>query len=635
MQYLTPGTALDNNPGSEHMLKKIRWALEGKSGTQCDGNWVRDNASVAVIVATDEGHQCPSTELDTCSIDNFKKFRDNFSHNLRIYANLTKSRWTADETTAFSHSYEETSSNPAVWYGHDTYSFYNFAFRMLDDVNFMPSYIYSPLDPHPNAGTVKVKVKRYSTDSLVSVEKCSASVTASCYKELPSTQAGGKGAVQLVEYGHTTRNFYYDGKNNKHAVLDGRSIVTVEWESGGNQVGGQPFVSSWTLDNDPLPDAASMTVIVTKDGMQTTLTRGASNGYTLNGRTISVASADVKQIVPQGAQLKVTYKENTALKKHFDLGSDDQLPANARLVPGSERVRIIRADGTDGPSLSSGFSFDGGKVIFDSLSKAPAEGESFSLFYKYTQQTTNQHVTETIITDYSYTKSGNTDTSRNLSCSRNGSSVGCSYTPPAKSGEAGTISFSGNLSKGDMILVTEYLQRSGSGVSINSNIRLAEVGLSNCEMDEAVEMQLGNKMCSTLGASTDNKYLPVTSSGMIELLSADACGITSDILTETNNASASSKVVFRCKKVAELPDDFLQMRKDFFEMHRGKYKFEYWQIMVNGQELQLTDSSDLLIQDYKIIDIKGVDTSDAGAMRELLGGNDKSIRVIVRLFEAL
>ena len=614
------------------MLKKVRWALEGKSGTKCDGNWVRDNASVAVIVATDEGHQCPSTEQATCSIDNFKSFRDGFAHNLRVYGQLTKSKWTADEKTVFSYHEEVSGSNSAKNFGHS--SFHDFADKMMYDIEFMPSYVYSPLDPHPNAGTVAVKVKQTSTSSLVAVEKCSVSVTSSCFKELPSTQTGGKGAVQLVEYGHTTRNYRYNNKYTNRAFLDGRSIVTVEWESGGTSVGGQPFDDSWTLDNAPLPDAASMTVkVVAKDGTETVLTRGASDGYELSGSTISVSKSDVKQIVPEGSQLKVSYKANTALENSFDLTSADQLPANTQLVAGSARIEIFNVDGTSKATLSSGFSFDGNTVTFDSVSNAPAEGESFQLEYKYSQQKTTQSVTETIITDYDYTKRDNTDTNKSLSCLKGMSKVSCSYTAPANVGDAGTISFSGSLSKGDKIKVTEYLQSSGSRASIDSNVTLAGVGLPDCEMNEAVEMRLGTKVCSSLGATADDKYLPVTSSGTIELLSADECGIISDILTE--NVSHSSQVVFRCKEVAELPDDFLQMRKDFFELHRGKYKFEYWQIMVDGKELQLSDDSDIMIDDYKIIELKGEDTSDAEAMRELFGGNDKKIKVVVRLYEAL
>lgn len=623
MTHLTPGVGADNNPGSEHMLKKVRWALEGKAGTQCDGNWVRDNASVAVIVATDEGHQCPSTEQATCSIDNFKTFRDGFAHNLRVYGQLADSKWTPDERTVFTRYVEATGTNSATRFGHDSNSFYSFARKMLEDYDFIPSYIYSPLDPHPNAGTVAVKVKQYSNAELVNVERCSTSVTSSCFKELPSTQSGGKGAVQLVGYGHYTRN--------SRAVLHGRSVVTVEWESGGQAIGGHPFISSFTLNHDPLPDAASMTVtVIKKDGTNTTLTRGANDGYTLSGRTISVSSANVKTIVPEGAQLMVSYKENTALRTSFNIDSAYQLPSNAQLVSGSARITIIRSDGSNGATLSNGFSFDGNTVTFDSLSNAPAEGESFQLSYRYTQQVTTQQVTETIITDYAYTKRDNTDTTQSLSCS-NG--VTCTYTAPANNGEAGTISFSGSLQKGDVITVTEYLQRSGTGVSINSNVTLAGVGLPNCEMNEAIEIHLGAKMCSSLGSVANDKYLPVTTSGTIELLSANDCSIISDILTETE--SYNSQVVFRCKEVAELPEDFLQMDKRFFEIHRGKYKFEYWQIMVDGQELQISDSDELLIEDYKITELKGKDTSDADEMRDLFSGNDKRVKVVIRLYEAL
>ena len=623
MQHFTPGVGADTNSGSEHVLKKVRWALEG-GGTNCDGNWVRDNASVAVIVATDEGHQCPSTEQATCSIANFKSFRDGFVHNLRVYGQLTDAKWTPDERTAFSHHVEANGTNSAAIFGHN--SFHTFAQKILEDYDFMPLYVYAPLDPHPNAGTVAVQVKKTSTSELMNVERCSASVTASCYKELPSTQSGGKGAVQLVEYGH------YD--YNNRALLDGRSVVTVKWESGGKAVGEHPFVSAFALDNDPLPDAASMTVTVVKKDGTTTLTRGANDGYTLSGRTISVSSDDVKQIVPEGAQLKVVYKENVELETRFNIASDDQLPANAQLVSGSARITIIDSNNNNKAILSKGFSFNGAKVTFDSLSDAPAEGESFQLAYSYTQQITTSSVTETVITDgYAYTKRDNTDSSQDLSCLKGGSRVTCTYTAPANSGEAGTISFSGSLSKGDEIMVTEYLHRSGTGVSISSNVTLADVGLPNCEMNEAVEMHLGAKKCSSLGSVTDDKYLPVMSSGTIELLSANDCGIITDILTEVENHD--SKVVFRCKEVAALPEDFLQMRKDFFEIHRGKYKFEYWQIMVDGQELQISDSDELLVEDYKITELKGVDTSDADALRALLGGNNKIVKVVIRLYEAL
>lgn len=631
MQHFTPGANADTNPGSEHLLKKVRWALEGKSGTRCDGRWIRDNASVAVIVATDEGHQCPSTEEATCSIHNFIAFRDGFSHNLKVYGQLAKSKWTADEQQVFAKTYEASGTRSAASFGHS--SFYSFGQDMLNDPDFLPSYIYSPLDPHPNADSVAVKIKQYSTAGLINVGKCSNSLTASCYKELPSTQSWGKGAVQLVEYGHfPNRNIHYNRMNSRHAMLDGRSVVTVEWESGGNTVGGQPFVSSFDLTNDPLPDVASMTVtVIKKDNSKTPLDRGTD--YTLNGRTISIVG-DIKQVVPAGSRLKIDYKQNVALQTSFNIGSANQLPAGATLVSGSARIDIIDSNSNTRANLSSGFSFNGDRVVFDSLSIAPAEGESFQLSYRYTQQVTTQVVRETIITDYTYTKRSNTDTNRDLACQSGGSSITCTYTAPVSVGAAGTISFSGNsLSKGDEVMVTEYLQRSGSGVSINGNVTLAGVGLSDCDMNEAIEMRLGATVCSSLGAQSDDEHLPVTSSGTIELLSANDCSIVSDILNE--DESHSAQVVFQCKALEELPDDFLQMRKDFFAMHRGKYKFEYWQIVVDGQELQLSDSTDLVIEDYRITEIKGVDTSDADAMRELLGGNDKTIKVVVRLYEAL
>ena len=625
MRYLNPAESTDSS--EEHVLKKARWALEGKDGTNCDGSWIRDNASVAVFVATDEGHQCPSGEESTCSIDEFKKFRDNFSsHSLKVFGLLSYEQWNQTEVGAFS-SYiisgfeaRGTNHDEAEHFGHN--SFPLFSKTMWDDLSFMP-YIYSPLDPNPNAGSVTVQINTPAGGgfgaSSVDVDLCSATVTSNCYKEVLGTSSDSTGAVQLVNYQN----------------LSDTATIVVSWKTGGKSSSGAPFVNSWTLKNDPLPDAAKMTVkVVKKDGTTTTLTRGASNGYTISGGAISVSSADVKTIVPEGAKLIVDYLENKALKTRFDLVGNDPLPSDATLVPESALVNIIGSGRSS--TLNSGFRFNGYTVNFDSLSEAPAEGEIFTLTYHYTQQTTQSIVSETVLYEYDYTKRSNTDTSRNLLCRMGSTDITCSYVAPMSQGDAGTITFSGNLRKGQVITIKEYLQSSGTGVRVDDDITLSSLGL-DCDMETAeIEMRLasgGSSVCSSLGAREDDNYLPVSSSGTIQLLSASNCSIISDLLDE--RIGPSSMVEFRCKIVEDLPNDFMQMDRDFFERHSGKYKFEWWQIIADGQKFDLIDSSDLVVKDYKITEIKGKKTDDADDMRELFGGNDKTIRVKVRLYEAL
>ena len=625
MRHLNPASSTDSS--EEHVLKKVRWALEKKDGTNCDGKWIRDNASVAVFVATDEGHQCPRGEESTCSIDEFKKFRDNFSHPLKVFGLLSYGQWNQAEVGAFSSyiisGYEARGTNydEAEHFGHN--SFPLFSKTMWDDLSFMP-YIYSPLDPNPNAGSVAVQINTPAGGgfgaSSVDVDRCSATVTSNCYKEVLGTSSDSTGAVQLVNYQN----------------LSDTGTIVVSWKTGGKSSSGAPFVNSWTLKNDPLPDAAKMTVkVVEKDGTTTTLTRDASSdGYTISGRAISVSSTDVKTIVPEEAKLIVDYFENKALKTRFDLVGNDPLPPDATLVPGSASVNIIGSGSRS--TLNSGFIFNGSTVNFDSLSEAPEEGEIFTLTYQYTQQTMQIVDSETVIYEYDYTKRSNTDTSKNLLCSRGSTDITCSYVAPMSQGDAGTITFSGNLQKGQVIDIKEYLQRSGPGVRVDDEITLSSLGL-DCDMETAeIEMRLasgGSSVCSSLGAREDNNYLPVSTSGTIQLLSANNCSIISNLLDES--IGWSSKVEFRCKMVEDLPNDFMQMDRDFFERHSGKYKFEWWQIIAGGQKFDLIDSSDLVVKDYKITEIKGKRTDDADDMRELFGGNDKTIRVKVRLYEAL
>ena len=625
--------------GNEQLLRKLRWTLEGKTTTGCQGDWVRDNATVIAIVVTDEGHSCDDTEYTYCSIDAYKDFVTTFrqSHPFKTYAVLgstlqsdgsTRSpNWDSEQLKAFDgyvinyrDQYEGrnvggyfkglpngfknytpptrlTSSDTSYheklskYYGHRALHLISMA--IAEELR----NVYSPLTYVPDTGSAMVKIGNYTYDKNTlqaeyiysDISACRAGDTTNqgeCFK----VSYGGHGsALKLVNYSNMT---HFDKK------------VKVTYNYGGTSVSAVPFDNSWTLNFAPDPSTVRVSVDLV-DGTTNTL---SASDYTLSGTTLSVDANRVEQLVPEGSSITINYESPTTLNTSFTLARQYQLPSGSDVVPNSVSVTIIGADGNDRGTLASGFNFNGSTISFNA-GNAPAAGESFTMSYDYWSN---------IVTSYSYSRSGNTDSSVALSCMKksNNLMVSCTYDAAT---QTITFSNSGQFNGSDIIEVTETLQRVGSGVT------LSDFSMSSYDYfaDGEIYITLGSDRCSTTDAAPN---MLTVNNGVIELagVSGNDCVIINSLNSNPNQSIAVHYMGYK-----KQPDDFLQMDKSFFAQHKGKYKFEYWEVTVGGQP-----KTDFMIEDYKITEIDGVMIDDKARIRSKFGNNEE-VRVIVRLYHAL
>ena len=622
--------------GNEQLLRKLRWALEGKATTGCQGDWARENATVIAIVVTDEGHSCDNSDYTYCAIDSFESFVTEFrkKHPFKTYGvlgskllsdNRTRSpNWDSDELQAFDgyvinyrnrfeggyvqgyfsglpqgfrHSSPPTrvTSNYTSYY--DKLSRY-YGHRSLHLISMAIAEelrnIYSPLSYTPDTGSATVRVGDYSTTNNVgqytysAVSACRAGDTTNqgeCYKVVNGAEGD---AIELVNFNNMT---HYDKK------------VKVAYTYGGTEVSAVPFDNSWELNFAPNPSTISVSVTLV-DGTVNTL---SASDYTLSGTTLSVSASNVQQLVPEGASISISYESPVTLQNSFTLDSQYQLPSGSGIVPRSVAVNIVHADSTT-TALSSGFSFNGSVVSF-STGKAPAAGESFTMTYDYWGD---------VINTYDYSRHTNSDSSVAVSCKNNSSSnrtVSCTYDA---TDEEITFTNDSQFDNGDTIEITDTLQRTGSGVTIR------DIDISSYEYaeNEEIKITLGQDKCSTTGSSPN---LLTINNGIIELagVSGSEC-----VIINSLNSNPSQEVTVHYWQYKNLPADFLQMDSSFFSQHSGKYKFEYWDVSVDSNP-----KSNFMIQDYKITEIDDTKTDESG-MRTLFG-NNVEIKVKVILYHAL
>ena len=469
--------------GNERMLKKVRWVLEGKQGTTCEG-WARDKATVIAIVITDEGHNCAPEDHMYCSVDSYKAFASSYGSNRKfktygiLSSDLQNNRrtyvpnWDSDELSVFdgyvinyndkfegnpgsqrgyfvnlSNGYRTvspptrvSSSNTGYYnklssaYGHRSLSLMSMA--IADELR----NIYSPLTHVPDPGTATVRVASYVTDQIQrsaeykygsDIDHCGAAglaATDPCYV----VHADQK-AFELVQYGNMS---HFDKK------------VKVTYNYGGISTSAIPFDTSWRLPFAPDP-ASIVFSIVYADGTSGMLTRGTD--YTVSGQLVSVAQNRVQNLVPQGSSITIKYQSQVNLNSNFVLASAKQLPAGAEIVAGSAQVVQIAPGGSESPPTTTGFTFDGTTVSFQS--GIPVAGGGFRFSYQY-----RGAVLTGINGEYSYIRASNTDSSIALSCTsvQRGSMVTCSHDTTSN---RITFSSPSEFAANDQIRIVETLVR--------------------------------------------------------------------------------------------------------------------------------------------------------------------------------
>ena len=624
--------------GNEQLLRKLRWALEGKATTGCQGDWARENATVIAIVVTDEGHSCDNTDYTYCGIDAYKSFVTSFrtKHPFKTYGvlgsklgtdNRTRvANWDSDEQKAFDgyvinyrNRFEGgyvqgyfsgllqgfNSYSPPQRVASSSTSYYNklnryYGHRSLHLVSMAIAdelrNIYSPLSYVPDDNSAAVRVGDYTYDNNTRVESYDYSDISACRTGDTTNQGecykvvnGAEGsAIELINFNNMT---HFDKK------------VKIAYTYGGTDVSAVPFDTSWALQFAPDPSSVSVTVTLV-DGTTNTL---SSSDYTLSGSTISVSASNVQSLVPEGSSITINYASPTALQNNFTLDSQYQLPSGSDIVSGSVSITVIDANTNTRPVPNSDFSFNGSVVSFNA-GKAPAAGESFTMTYSYWGDE---------ITSYSYSRSANTDSSVALVCRNKttNSSVSCSYDA---TDQEITFSNDNQFNTGDRIEIMETLQRTGSGVTISD----IDISAYDYAETEEIKITLGQNKCSTLDSPPNQLTV---SNGVVELagVSGSEC-----VIINSLNSSPGQEVTVHYWQYKDLPVDFLKMDKSFFEQHSGKYKFEFWDVTAGGNP-----KSDFMIQDYRITEIDGTKTNEAG-MRKIFGNNEE-IKVKVILYHAL
>ena len=542
--------------GTEHMLKKARWALEGESGTQCDGSWLRDGSTVAVIIVSDEDHQCPDSNV--CSIDSYSNFINAFGHDVKTYGFIPTS----------GHYYAWNSNQLAIFDQHGSitgdYSPTLQAISADIQVNLKDIFTLSAV---PDGESMTVKV-----DNVV-VPSCSDALPRNCYKVV---SAASGSAVQFVDY-----------TPPQGAAID------IDYT-----YGSIAFQTEWTLPNDPLPDADKMIVTVSKaDDTSTTLVRDTN--YTLSGKVLRVTSASV---VPQGATLRVDYLENIALQTEFTLNEDTgHLPVDAKLVTDTVKVKISDGSGNTIRTLSRGFSFDGTTLTFTDSSQVPAAGitgtvnaEQFTLAYDYRHD---------IKTSYRFSEHPDHRPGSTLSChnkTQNNQVVDCTHN-----NSTNIINFAdtSQFAVGDVIIINEQLRQQGNNFSLQ--------GTGWIQEDEAVELALTTGEGGTCIVSPNSNEIV-----MLETMTAVDCSFMQYLQPDT-----PQMIDYTYRVYAPEAEDFLQMKKDFFTNHRGKYKFEYWEVLINDDD---TPTKKFNVEDYRVVFDKEVEL-----------GKNSTVEITVKLYHAL
>lgn len=226
-------------------------AMNGQCGYR---NWLRANSTIAVIILTDEPHQCPTGCSPSYLTSHLQSIRPN-----------------------------------------------NYA-------------VYGLVSPGDNSwGNIFNHRGAVNSRSYASVlGQIGSNIQQVLEKTFPIPSTPDSNSVRVTVDGQATTNYTLNGQTilfDQGYVPPSGSSIVVSWTTGF-----RPFDNSWNLSETPLNGTIN-SAVVTKNGQQPrTLT---SSQYTLSGQTISLPADQIEQLMPQGARLTVNYKENKALHSDF------------------------------------------------------------------------------------------------------------------------------------------------------------------------------------------------------------------------------------------------------------------------------------------------------------------------------
>ena len=541
--------------GTEHMLKKARWALAGKSGTNCSGSWLRSNSTVAVIIVSDEKHQCPDSNF--CSPTAYSNFVNSFAHTVKTYGFTV---WNSTNRAIFAE------------HGSITGDYAPILKKISANIQATLKDIFT-LKKTPDGKTITVQVSNTTVPACNNPKQATG-----CYEIITTTNdSGTSSAVQFFNY-----------------TPPQAAAITVDYS-----YGAVDFDTVFTLQHDPLPAANDMQVTVTKaDSSKQILVRDTD--YTLSGTTLSLVSKDV---LPEGATLDVNYLENIPLKTSFSLvdeGHGSYTIASDALVAESTRVVISDGNGNKIQEISSGFDFDGETLTFTDTSQVPTAGvngktkpQQFYIIYEYYPNA------EKLLLQYAFTKHKDHHPNTSLTCHNQtqNNAVDCTHDASTKQL---TFTDSSQLAEGDAVIVTEKLLKQGNQIDLRGKNHIA---------DEPIKLKLNNHECDVPPSFIVDDVL------VLETLDVADCRL----LLLDLNPDVLQEVGYVYKTYEPNPEDFLQMDKDFFSKHRGKYKFEYWEVMINNKrtnKFTLEDARVILDEDVQL-------------------GKNATVKITVKLYRAL
>lgn len=240
--------------GIEYAVYNAVKAMKGKCGYS---NWLRANSTIAVIILTDEPHQCPSG----CSPSHLTSYLQSIRpNNYGVYGLVHPSDGSWGNIFNASGSVQSR-------------SYASVLSRIGSNIQQVLEKTF-PLSSVPDSNSVRVTVNGRS-DSRYTLN----------------------GQTVLFDRGY---------------VPPSGSTIVASWTTGF-----RAFKNSWSLSTTPLNGVVS--AVVTKSGHSPrTLT---TNDYSISGRTITLPASRIEQLMPQGSRLTVTYKEHVPLRRDFSLSS--------------------------------------------------------------------------------------------------------------------------------------------------------------------------------------------------------------------------------------------------------------------------------------------------------------------------
>ena len=373
--------------GTEYTAYNAVRAMNGQCG---HSRWLRANSTIAVIILTDEPHQCPNNCSPSYLIRHLQSIRPN-----------------------------------------------NYA-------------VYGLVYPGDNSwGNIFNHRGAVNSRSYASVlGQIGSNIQQVLEKTFPIPSVPDSNSLQVTVNGQTTTNYTLNGQTvlfDRGYVPPSGSSIVVSWTTGF-----RPFDNSWTLSEIPLNGTVS--AVITKNGQQLrTLT---SNQYTLSGRTLTLPADQIEQLMPQGARLTITYKENRALHSNFSF-----------TVPGgSGQIRSTINVSVNGQSQTAGSHYDlSGSTITFKNNHLPPEGASILIdSFKY-------RFKDKLAYDVPLHRQNK---SHETVCSVAGREVECT-----RSGDTVTIT-SGNFQNAQQLTVVQYLQSTSTASPLRKDFIINTVKLT-------------------------------------------------------------------------------------------------------------------------------------------------------------